>query len=258
MLGPSVHEAAMLNSVSYMDDEVSEIDGWKLIAHDGDLGLCHWESMEGYTYIGIAGTRRQKEDVVDSIKVFFGQTPTARIEGVAQYLTQNCVKAIEEDSIALGGHSIGGLVASSVAALFHLPALIQNAPGYFKSAPDPAKCDRIIDIRTARDVVSDWGSNAANLLTLHEPSTSAWKISLLHAVKKQNILLLEQAPEIAKTPLKDAVHLPEIERNMDIFPTGNTFRSILVSWKRLRNHCSVTEVKRKIEKSLTQSFKPRF
>lgn len=245
MLGPTVYEAAILNDLSYMESDLKDEKVWRLIAHDSKLGLCHWESEEGYTYIGIAGTRRQKDDVVESVKVFFGKIPDDRIEGVTQYLMEHCVEAIANDSISLGGHSLGGLVASSVAAKFHLPALIQNSPGYFKTTPDPEKSNRIVEIKTARDVVSDWGSNAANLLTLYETSISVWKISILHALKRQNKLLFEQAPEIAKSFLKDVIHLPEIEKNMDVHPTGNTLSSILVSWKRLRNHCTNTAIKKK-------------
>lgn len=234
--GPSILEAARMNSASYLEDQLEGPLGWSLIRHNSTLGVCQWESTDGYTYIGIAGTRKQRHDIIDSVKIFFGQTPDMRIQGVIEFVKEHCSDAVERDTLSLGGHSLGGLVASSVAAEFHLPALIQNAPGYFTQSPDPARCDRIVEIRTARDLVSDWGSSAANLITLHEPSTPTWKLSLLHAINRQNDLLSDQLPQSSYTSLYDAKNMMGIEHNPDIHPTGNTWKSIQASWKKLKNH----------------------
>lgn len=235
-IGPTLLEAARMNRAAYLgDDHAPVLDGWSRVERHAELGVDRWENEQGYIYLALAGTRKNRRDLVDSLRIFLGQIPDDRISQVSHYVRDHCGQSLSQDQVALGGHSSGGLVAMSVAAQFHLPALIQNAPGYFKQAPDQARCDRVIEIRTARDLVSDWGSNTANQITLHDPAAPGWKLSLLHAIARQNDLLAEQ-PMLASAHLSGA-DMVGIQTNPDTAPTGNTWQSILTSWRRLRGHC---------------------
>src|SRR5690606_32927002 len=88
--------------------------------------------------------------------------------------------------LAVGGHSIGGLVAASAAEHFRLPGLAQNAPGWMARTPAPACLDRFLQVRTARDVVGAWGSNYPRQLVLVAPHAPDWSLKGLHHLERQN------------------------------------------------------------------------
>lgn len=224
-----------MNALAYASD-VREVGQWRRVAREDQVGIDTWEHPSGWTYLALCGTRSCRRDVLDSVGVFLGQVPSKRIAQGCAHIREHCAEALERGQLAVGGHSLGGLVATGMAAEFHLPALVQNAPGYFTTSPDPDRCDRIIEVRTAGDVVSDWGSNCAGMITLRDDRVTHWnmgQISALHAVVRQNELLAQAGP-LAQCSLAEA--RAQVTTSADTSLTGNTLRSLLVSWRRLREH----------------------
>lgn len=189
----SLGEASSLNSAVYEGTGASLPDGWEEVGvvTDKDSGLIVGHYANGArNYLAVRGSWGAS-DVLPALKVFLGADPVERIEVFEHHIRTRFGDRPAPGSLAVGGHSLGGLVAAAAAERFHLPGLAQNAPGWMARIPDPAKLNRFLQVRTARDVVADWGTNYPRNLMLPDPSLPMWGVSSLHNLEHQNKLIEE-------------------------------------------------------------------
>ena len=186
-----IGDAAQMNASAYHHtmEAMPALDGWHCqeLVHDPKSGvtIARWQAQSGHVYLAVRGSAGTR-DVLENMRLFLGRDPTSRMAFFRNYVEQTCQQEIAEDRLAVGGHSLGGLVALDAAAHWSLPALVQNAPGWISHRPDAPRLERVLEIRTGRDVVADWGHAMPRHVVLQDPSTPWWDLSALHAVLKQN------------------------------------------------------------------------
>lgn len=187
----TVADAAAMNAAAYFDSPqaMPEVTGWScqevVLDRASGVTVARWKAQTGHVYLAVRGSASAR-DVLQNMQLFLGRDPTHRMEFLRAYIENNCQQELENDTLAVGGHSLGGLVALDSAAKWRLPCLIQNAPGWISSRPEDPKLERVLEIRTGRDVVGDWGHAAPRNVVLQDPSTPWWRLSALHAVIRQN------------------------------------------------------------------------
>lgn len=189
----SLGDAASLNSAVYEGAGASLPQGWEEvgIATDKASGLIVGHYANGARhYLAVRGSWG-RSDVLPALKVFLGSDPVDRIQVFQDHIKTHFGERPSPGLLALGGHSLGGLVAAAAAERFHLPGLAQNAPGWMTRIPDPTKLNRFLQVRTARDVVADWGTNYPRNLMLPDPSLPMWGVPSLHNLEHQNKLIKE-------------------------------------------------------------------
>lgn len=186
-----IRDAAAMNASAYLPtlDAMPHINGWTCQerfehARSGVV-IARWEADTGHVYLAIRGSATPK-DVAQNLLIFLGKEPTSRMAILKDYIQARCEEALAQDLLAVGGHSLGGLVAESAAAEWNLPGLAQNAPGWMSNPPPPERLNRFLEIRTSRDVVGDWGHATPRSLVIQSAHVPLWQLGSLHSVLKQN------------------------------------------------------------------------
>lgn len=185
-----IGDAGRLNEAAYIGPGAELPGKWREAGfiEDRKSGVAMGHYTNGDThYLAIRGTWGT-DDVMPALRVFLGKDPLERIEFVNTYIEKNFTPG-QMRHLAVGGHSLGGMVAAAAAEKFHLPGLAQNSPGWMSRVPKAQRLDKLIQIRTARDVVADWGSNYPRTLLLPAPSIPRWRITSLHNLEYQNELI---------------------------------------------------------------------
>lgn len=184
--------AARMNESAYSEpggDPIPEVPGWRYesqqVFEDSGLALARWRADDGRLYLAVRGTHTPA-DVAQSLRVFFGQNPTRRQDALIAYIEQHCAQELAAGTLCVGGHSLGGLVASAAAARWNLPGLVQNAPGWMTDPPAPERLSRLLEIRTSRDTIGEWGAPYPRALIVDIPDLPTLEISALHSVRRQN------------------------------------------------------------------------
>ena len=169
-----------------------EIAGWECqaLVFDKASGttVARWAAESGHVYLAVRGTSGTR-DAKESLRVFLGHEPTSRMAFLERYIEDTCQTELAENRLAVGGHSLGGLVALSAASKWNLPALVQNAPGWMNNPPPPETLQKVLEIRTGRDVIGDWGHPIPRQIVLQSPETPWWHLPSLHSVLRQNITI---------------------------------------------------------------------
>ncbi len=187
----TIRDAAAMNASAYLPslEQMPALPGWTCTERfehaDSGVVIARWEAQTGHTYLAVRGSATPK-DVAQNLLIFLGQEPTARMDVLRGYVENRCADALARGLLAVGGHSLGGLVAESAAARWNLPGLAQNAPGWMANPPAPEQLDRFLEIRTSRDVVGDWGHPTPRSLVIQAPHVPLWKLGSIHSVLKQN------------------------------------------------------------------------
>lgn len=190
----SLGEAGDLNSAAYLGPGATLPIGWEEVRfvydHKSGVALGHYQNcFDGRNYLAIRGTWGTN-DIMPALRVFLGKDPVERIEFVNAYIEQNFTHQ-QLGKLSVGGHSLGGLVAAAAAEKFQLPGLAQNSPGWMSRVPQAQRLSQFLQVRTARDVVADWGSNYPRNLLLPAPAIPRWRITNLHNLEHQNELIVE-------------------------------------------------------------------
>lgn len=187
--------ASRMNEYAYESPEAqrsSVVPGWEwdgcVEMKESGLSLSRWRSSEGMLYLAVRGTQ-SFGDVAQSLMVFLGQNPVRRQQAFMDYIETYCANELQEDRLFVGGHSLGGLVASAAAARWNLPGLVQNSPGWMANPPPPDKLARLLEIRTSRDTVGEWGSAYPRTLVVTAPHLPTLEVSALHSIRTQNQLI---------------------------------------------------------------------
>lgn len=189
-----IGDAAQMNASAYEEtlEAMPHIEGWRCVDLLKDtqsgVSVARWEAQSGHVYLAVRGTATGR-DVLENMRLFLGRDPTSRMEFFRNYVQTTCAKELAADCLAMGGHSLGGLLALDAAAHWSLPALIQNAPGWISHRPNAPRLERVLEIRTGRDVVGDWGHAAPRNIVLQDPLTPWWHLAMLHAVMRQNDII---------------------------------------------------------------------
>ena len=233
-------EASALNAAVYGGPGTILPEGWKKMEFMVDkitgLTLAHY-AQGSRNYLAIRGTW-SKADVLPALRVFLGADPVDRIQVVHNHIVNRFGERIAPGTLAVGGHSLGGLVAASAAERFHLPGLAQNSPGWMARVPDASRLNKFIQVRTARDVVADWGTNYPRNLMLPDPSLPMWGVSSLHNLEHQNKLIEEYGlagyrvddPTLDPTPepvLRNPdSQLARFARSIDRWRTGRDYTEL--------------------------------
>lgn len=184
-------DASQLNSAVYLGSGAALPEGWKEqeFIDDRKAGVTMGHYVNGdQNYLAIRGTWGPS-DILPALRVFFGSDPTDRIEYVQQHIIKRFGESPGPQDLAVGGHSLGGLVAAAAAERFNLPGLAQNSPGWMTRVPDATRLNRFVQVRTARDVVADWGTKYPRNLMLSDPDLPTWGITSLHNLEHQNKLI---------------------------------------------------------------------
>ena len=183
---------ARMNESAYKsprDGGLPEVSGWTYEAliefEDSGLALARFRANDGRLYLAVRGTHTAR-DVAQSLRLFFGQNPASRQEAFQSYIQQSCAEELASGRLCVGGHSLGGLVAAAAAARWNLPGLVQNAPGWMNNPPAPEKLSRLLEIRTSRDTIGEWGTPFPRALVVAMPHLPTLEISALHSVRRQN------------------------------------------------------------------------
>lgn len=187
-------EAGEMNSTVYVGPGIRLPVGWEevrfIIDQATGVSMGHYiNCRDERHYLAIRGTWG-KSDILPAMRVFLGKDPLERIEFVNNYI-EKYFGTPDSTKLAVGGHSLGGLIAAAAAEKFGLPGLGQNSPGWMTRLPDAEKLRNFLQVRTARDVVADWGSNYPRNLLLPTPSIPRWRITNLHNLEHQNELIAE-------------------------------------------------------------------
>lgn len=187
----SIGDASDLNSAAYIGPGADLPDNWQEVAfiEDRKTGVSMGHYIKGQVnYLAVRGTWGTS-DILPALRVFLGSDPVERIDFVQKYIENNFGSCPDGKKLAVGGHSLGGLVAAAAAEKYNLPGLAQNSPGWMSRVPKAEKLKQFLQVRTARDVVADWGSNYPRNLMLPDPSLPAWNITSLHNLERQNMLI---------------------------------------------------------------------
>ena len=231
----SLGDASSLNLAVYNGPGASLPEGWEeqdfVVDRETGLTMGHY-SNGPRNYLAIRGSWNAS-DVLPALRVFFGADPVERIQVARDYIEGRFGKNPNPATLAVGGHSLGGLVAAAMAEEFRLPGLAQNSPGWMTRTPDLASLQRFIQVRTARDVVADWGSVYPRSLMLTDPGLPRWGVTSLHNLEHQNRLLQEHglanhdvdSPGLGKIrqeiPVLPPTHLQRLGRAMDRWRTAH-------------------------------------
>lgn len=139
-------------------------EGWTLVeAVDCKTTGTGWVHASNgvWDYVAVRGTHALS-DTSALVSAFLGKAPNRRVLAINAYLDRAFPDG-EPERIMLGGHSLGGLLASAVALQRGWAAFTENAPGWFGSN---GASDRILEIRSAGDVVGAWGRHPGRVLVL--------------------------------------------------------------------------------------------
>ena len=183
-----------MNASAYAStiESMPDIPGWQCqaLVFDAASGttVARWLAQSGHVYLAVRGSASVR-DVQESLKVFLGHEPASRMAFLERYIEETCQQELSEGRLAVGGHSLGGLVALSSAARWNLPALVQNAPGWMTNPPPPERLRKVLEIRTGRDVIGDWGHPIPRQVVLQSPETPWWHLPSLHGVLRQNLTI---------------------------------------------------------------------
>lgn len=231
----SLGDASSLNSAVYKGPGAPLPEDWEEedFVVDRETGLTMGHYSNGYrNYLAIRGTWNTS-DVLPALRVFFGADPLERIQVAQGYIKERFGDRPNPATLAVGGHSLGGLVAAAMAEEFQLPGLAQNAPGWMTRTPSPDRLQGFLQIRTARDVVADWGSVYPRSLMLTDPGLPRWGITSLHNLEHQNRLIQEHGladrgvdnPALGRMkneiPELPPTHLQRLGRAMDRWRTAH-------------------------------------
>lgn len=189
----SLGTAANLNSAVYLGPGAQLPASWREVdfIHDPASGVIMGHYAAGkLNYLAIRGAW-DKTDIMPALRVFMGADPVARMMFVQDQILQRFGGDPCPTLLAVGGHSLGGLVAAAAAERFGLSGLAQNSPGWMTRQPEPERLHRFLQVRTARDVVADWGSGYPRNLMLPDPQLPDWSLSGLHNLERQNQLIDE-------------------------------------------------------------------
>lgn len=186
-------ESSELNLAVYTGPGSPLPKGWKemSVVVDPDTGLTMGHYANGArNYLAVRGTW-DASDMLPALRVFFGADPVDRIKVAQKHVSKLFGPHPKPVTLAVGGHSLGGLIAAAVAERFDLPGLAQNSPGWMTRVPDASRLGKFIQVRTARDVVADWGNHYPRNLMLPDPDLPMWNLSSLHNLEHQNELIRE-------------------------------------------------------------------
>lgn len=231
---PTIAQACAMNALSYQGDgEVGDNSGWTrdetIVCRESGCVVVRWGHGDGSIYLAVRGSNSRR-DTLDDLKVFLGQPPVARMAFFERYIEENCQEALENDTLMVGGHSLGGMVAMSAAARWQLRGLIQNSPGWLVDPPPPDRLARLVELRTGRDVVGVWGHSVPSTITLHDPNAVLWDLRKLHNVDRQMDLVQRQG--LSNVRLDDPVlHAHPIEPYSHKSP--GTLAWMKATWRRI-------------------------
>jgi len=228
-----------MNASAYVRglENIQPIPGWECTElfedHPSGVTIARWEAIHGLVYLAVRGTTNVK-DIAQNLLIFLGQEPRRRMDVLQDYIEHRCAHALKHDQLAVGGHSLGGLVAEAAAARWKLPGLVQNAPGWMANPPPPERLERFLEIRTCRDVVGDWGHPTPRSIVLQSVQVPLWNLKSLHSVLKQNQAIEEHG-------LGDfLVDDPRLGRSVDADPVvpgvGGWPKRMVRAWRLLREH----------------------
>lgn len=243
----TIRDAAAMNASAYLPsvEAMPTINGWTCQerfehARSGVV-VARWESQEGHTYLAVRGSATPK-DVAQNLLIFLGKEPTSRMAVLKAYIQDHCQDALATDRLAVGGHSLGGLVAESAAAEWNLPGLAQNAPGWMSNPPPPERLNRFLEIRTSRDVVGDWGHPTPRSLVIQSSHLAAWNLGSLHSVLKQNQSIEEHG--LADFKVDDPALGWAVEADPVVPGVAGWPKRMVRAWRLLRQHREWAEVHR--------------
>ena len=190
---PTLGQACAMNSLAYQGEgEVGDEGGWarkkNLVCDRSGCMVVHWQHADQTVYLSVRGTQGRR-DAMDDLRIFFGQAPKSRIAFLEKYIQEQCEEALTQDRLMVGGHSMGGMIAMAAASRWRLPGLVQNAPGWLANPPEPETLDRMLELRTGRDVVGSWGHGVPNTIVLHDPDAKKWDLRVLHNRHRQMALV---------------------------------------------------------------------
>ena len=194
---PTVGQAAAMNAMAYADAGEQEIlsnAGWQRqnFAQCEKTGcvVVPWKHAAGTIYLAVRGSTC-RSDILDDMRVFLGQPPIERIGFLTNYIQTWYPENLGQKTLLVGGHSLGGMVAMGAAAQWRLCGLLQNSPGWLINPPDRDSLEKLVEIRTGRDVVGAWGHTVPTTLIVHDHDVSQWNLSALHNVYRQQVLIRE-------------------------------------------------------------------
>lgn len=189
----SLGVAAALNSCAYMGAGVELPSGWREVDFIEDqasgVAMGHYANGEQH-YLAVRGTWGSG-DIMPALRVFLGADPVDRILFLQGQIMERFGGDPDPSILAVGGHSLGGLIAAAAAERFGLAGLAQNSPGWMTRVPEAGRMDKFLQVRTARDVVADWGSAYPRNLLLPDTSMTDWSFSALHNLERQNQLIAD-------------------------------------------------------------------
>ena len=193
---PTCGQAARMNALAYDTDTgtLDSVSNWqrKQVVSCEQTGcvVAHWEHEDGAVYLAVRGSSNRK-DLGEDVRVFLGHAPKGRIAFLESYIQAHCTTALEQQQLAVGGHSLGGMVAQGAAARLSLPGFIQNSPGWLVDPPHSASIAKVVEVRTSGDVIGAWGHAVPITLRVHDPEMDQWSFWALHNVHRQ-VALIEQ------------------------------------------------------------------
>lgn len=245
---PTIGQACAMNSLAYQaEGEIGDESGWvrhkNINCSRSGCAIVHWKYPDGTEYLSVRGTHGRR-DAVDDVRIFFGLAPKARINFLEEYIDTHCMDALRRDTLMVGGHSMGGMIAMGAAARWRLPGLVQNAPGWLANPPSPESLARLLEIRTGRDVVGAWGHGVPNTIIVHDPEAAKWDLRRLHNRHHQATLI--ERTGLSQMRLDDPGLQAHHSGPDNIAQSFSTIGWMHATWKRVnREHALATSLPRK-------------
>lgn len=191
-----IGDAAAMNASAYENEEGSRprLPGWRFAGTVEDrisgTTIARWEAQSGHVYLAVRGSHSSR-DLMEDLRIFLGRDPVDRMAFLQNHIEKHCTSVLALGKLAVGGHSLGGLVALGAASRWNLPGLVQNAPGWVTSPPPPSSLSRMLEIRLGLDPVSGWGCSTPRTIVLQDPHVHWWNLKSLHSLFRLNKVIEE-------------------------------------------------------------------